>query len=67
MEGQMEEDQLEPLYNSSVPIQDVVLKTLRERWTIQTGGESRPGRYLLVVRHDDDDDDAIFWKFWQKS
>ncbi len=45
------------IYNSSVPIQDVALKTSREKWPIETGGESGPMRSLLAARHDDDDDD----------
>ena len=32
------DDQLEPISNSYVLIQDVALKTYRERWTIETGG-----------------------------
>ena len=32
MDEQMQDDQLEPLYNSSVPIQDIALKTLWEQW-----------------------------------
>ena len=50
-------DLLEPIYNSSVPIQDVALKIYRERWTIKTGGGRESGRSVLAVRHDDDDDD----------
>ena len=58
MDEQWQDDQLEPIYNSSVPIQEVALKTHRERWTIKTGRESGLGRYLLMARHDDDDDDC---------
>ena len=46
--------QLEPIYNSSVPIQDVALKTFRERWTIERGVERGSGRSVLADRHDDD-------------
>ncbi len=35
MDEQKQDDQLEPIYNSSVPIQDVALKIYRERWTIE--------------------------------
>ena len=35
MEEQKQDDQLEPTYNSSVPIQDVVLKIYRKRWRIE--------------------------------
>ena len=41
MVEQRQDDQLEPLYNSSVAIQDIALKTFRERWTIETDGENR--------------------------
>ena len=47
----------EPIYNSSVPIQDVALKTNGERWTIETGGKKESGRSMLAARNDDDDDD----------
>ncbi len=57
MDEQRKEDQLELIYNSSVPIQDVAWKTSRERWTIETGGERGSGRSMLAARHDDDDDD----------
>ena len=43
------DDQLEPIYNSSVPIQDVNLKTSWEQWTIETGGESGSGRSMLAA------------------
>ena len=43
----------EPINNSSVPIQDVALKTK----TIETSGRRRSGRSMLAVRHDDDDND----------
>ena len=66
MDKQRQDDQLDPIYNSSVPIQDVVLKTYRERWTIETGGKRRSGRSLLVARHVDDDDipNNIFQRFF---
>ena len=34
------DDQNEPIYNSSVLIQDVALKTSWEQWTIEMGDES---------------------------
>ena len=55
MDEQRLDDQLEPIYNSSLPIQDVAWKTSRERWTIETGGERGPGRSVLATLHDDDD------------
>ena len=39
-------------------IKDITLKTYREQWRIETGGERGSGRSLLVARHDDDDDDG---------
>ena len=57
MDEEMQDDQLEPIYSSSVPIEDVALKTYRERWTIETGGGRGSGSSVLTVRHDDDDDD----------
>ena len=44
MDEQRQDDQLEPAYNSSVPIQDVALKTYRKRRTIKRGGERGSGR-----------------------
>ena len=55
MDEQRQDDQLEPIYNSSVLIQDVALKTYQERWTIETGGERESERSMLSMRHDDDD------------
>ena len=46
---------LEPIYNSSVPIQNVALKTCQEQWTIETGDKRGSGRSVLVGQHDDDD------------
>ena len=51
MDEQRQDDQLEPIYKSSLLIQDVALKTYRERWTIEKGS----GRFFLAVQHDDDD------------
>ena len=75
MDEQRQNDQLE--YSSSVPVQDVALKTCRERWTIETCGERGSGRFVLAAWHDDDDDDEIgiletmqnsyertIWKMW---
>ena len=56
MDKQRQDDQLEPIYNSSVPIQDIALKTSREQWKIETGGQKGSGRSALAARHDDDDD-----------
>ena len=56
MDEQKQDDQLEPIYNSTVLIQDVALKTYRERWAIEKGGGRWSGRSELAARHDDDDD-----------
>ena len=49
MDEQGQDDQLEPIYNSSVPIQNVVLKTNRGLWVIETGGGRGSGRSLLAA------------------
>ena len=59
MDEQKEGDQLEHLYNNSVPTQDVALKTSPERWTIETGGGRGFRRSVLAARYDDDDDKGI--------
>ena len=59
MEEQRQDDQLEPIYNSSVAIQDVALKTYRERWAIGTGGGRGSGRFVLATRYDDDECDSF--------
>ena len=58
-------DQQEHAYNSSVRTQDVVLRTMRERWMIGTNGERQRdkerdrdrelGKHVLAVRLYDDD------------
>ena len=55
MDEQRQDDQLESIYNNSVPIQDVALKTNLGRWTIETGGGRGLGRSTLVAWHDDDE------------
>ena len=55
MDDQRQYDHVEPIYNRSVLIQDVTLKTSREQWTIETDGERRSGRSVLAAWHDDDD------------
>ena len=55
MDEQRQDDQLEPIYNSSVPIQDVALKTYQKRWTIEKGGRWGSGKTVLIAQHDDDD------------
>ena len=55
MDEQRQDDQLEPTYNSSVPIQDVFLKTCRKQWTIEKGAEKEPEISVSMARQDDDD------------
>ena len=51
MSEQRQDDQLEPIYNSSVLIQDVAWKSSRERWTTETGDERWSGRSVLAMQH----------------
>ena len=52
----LHKSQQETIYNNSVSIQDVALKTNRERWMIDTGGGRGSGRSVLAGRPDDDVD-----------
>ena len=54
------DNQEEPIYSSSVPLQDVARKTSWEQWTIEMGGEKGSGKSMLAMRCDDDDDDEYF-------
>ena len=51
--------------NSSVPIQDIALKTQRDRWMIETSGKRRSERSLLAVQHDDDDKEIYIFFFYK--
>ena len=53
MDKQRQDDKLEILYNNSVSIQDIALKTSQEQWTRDTGGERGSGRSVLSARHDE--------------
>ena len=53
IDGQRQHDQLESMYNSSVPIQDVAMKTSREQWMTEKGGRRGSGRSVLAALHDD--------------
>ena len=57
MDEQRQDDQLEPTYNISVPIQDVALMTYRKQWTIEKGGGRESGIFVLMAWHDDDDEE----------
>ena len=64
MDEQKQDDQLEPTYNSSVPIQDMVLRTCQKWWTLEKGGGRESGIFVLMARHDDDDDHDDFGLEW---
>ena len=49
MDEQRQDDQLGPTYNSSVLIQDVVLKTYQKRWMIEKGGGRGSERFVLMA------------------
>ena len=55
-QARTQSDQFEPICNSSVPIQDVVWKTYRERRAIGTSGMRESGKSMLAARHDDEED-----------
>ena len=55
MDEQRQDNQQEPIYNSSVPIQDIAWKISWEQWTIEMGGKRESGRSVLAAQHDDDD------------
>ena len=63
MDEQRQGDQLEPTYSSSVPIQDVALKTYRKQWTKEKSGEKGPGISVLMARHDDDSENKALTYF----
>ena len=62
MDEQRQDDQQEPTYSSSVPMQDVALKICRKQWTIEKSGEKGSGISVLIAQHDDDDDDLYLKK-----
>ena len=49
MNEQRQDVQLGPTYNSSVPIQDVALKTYWKQWTTERGGGRGLGRSMLIA------------------
>ena len=53
----LQDDQLEPIYNRSGPIQDIALKTSQEQWTIEMSDEGESGKSMLATWHDYDDDE----------
>ena len=54
IDEQRQDDQLEPTYNSSVPIRDETLRICRKQWT--RGGERGSRISVLMALHDDNDD-----------
>ena len=58
-DDQVYSDQLEPIHNRSVLIQDVAWKTCREWSTTGMSGRRGSGKSVLAARHDDVDDDSI--------
>ena len=52
---QRQDDELKLIYNSSVPIQDVALKTCRKRWVIERCGGRGSEIFVLMGWPDDDD------------
>ena len=57
IDKQRQDNQLEPIYNSSVPIQHIAFRTSRAQWKIKTDGERGSRRSMVVALHDDDEDD----------
>ena len=53
MDEQTQHEQLETTYNSSVSIQDVDMKTYRERWTIEKGAGKGSRKSTLMAWDDD--------------
>ena len=51
---------LEPIYNSSVVIQDVAGKTFPEQWTTEKNGERESRKSIQAACHDDDDDVYVY-------
>ena len=56
MADQKQDDQLVPIYSSSVRIRDVALRAYQKQWTIGRSGEKESRISVLVARHDDDND-----------
>ena len=55
MAEQKQDDQLKPIYSSSVRIRYVDLRTCQKQWTIGRSGKRGSEISMLAVRHDDDD------------
>ena len=60
MDEQRQDNQLEPIHNNSVPMQDIALKTYRKRWMIERDSGRGSGSSTLTERYNDDDDDIFY-------
>ena len=60
MDEQRQDDLLALIYNTTVLVHDVDMKTCRERWTTDTGGERVSVRSILAV-HDEDDGIILYY------
>ena len=60
MDEQRQDIQLEPIYNSSVLIRDVALRTCCKQWTYGEVWRERSEISVLIARHDDDDDMVLY-------
>ena len=54
MAKQKQDNQLEPMYSSSVRIWDVALRTYQKWWTIGRSGERGSGISMLAAQQGDD-------------
>ncbi len=59
MDEQRQDVQLEPIYSSSVPLQDVALRICRKQWTIERCRQIESGMSVLMAQHEDDDDCCV--------
>ena len=66
MAEQMQGDQLEPTYSSSVRMRGKALRTCRNQWMIGRGGK-RGSRISVLMARQDDDDDIYESKYGSKS
>ena len=60
---QVLDDYLKLIYNRSVWTQDVVERTYRMRWTIETTGVRESRKSVRSARHDDDYDDGDIYTY----
>ena len=53
-------NQLEPIYNGSVLIEDIAWKTCQEQWMIGMSGRKESEKSVLAACHNDDNDIYIY-------